>query len=251
VQENERPLKAILFDKDGTIFDYSRVWFNVLKTSVDIVFEQYGLGNKQHTKDLIIRLMGLDEQGHTLSDGVIFSHNKLNIVKNGLRFAIHAHLSPIKVIQLSNAIVKQNDKHISQHLLKLDFSKQQQLFKALKDRGYIVGIVTVDRKASLDIFLKDMGLEQYIDFTTTRDDHLPNKPNTKSFEHFCEKFNLSPTEVAFVGDTITDMKYATKAKAGLKIGVGWGGYSIKELQPVADVTYETLFEIWNNKTIFN
>lgn len=250
MQNTRRQIKAILFDKDGTIFDYSKVWYSVLKKSVDIVFEKEGLGDKQHTKDLIIELMGLDKQGKTLSQGVIFSHDKWTILKHALSFSCQSKMLPHTVARISTDIIKCNDELISEKLGSLDFSKQQEFFKTLKDMGYILGIITVDRSASLDIFLKDMGIKQYIDFTSTRDDHLPSKPNPKSFLEFCDKFNLSPSEVAFVGDTTTDMKYATRANSSLKIGVEWGGNTKEELISIADVVYKNIFGIYNNEIIF-
>jgi phosphoglycolate phosphatase len=250
VQTQNKPIKAILFDKDGTIFDYSRVWFSVLKNSVDIVFEKEGIGYKQHNKDLIMRLMGLDEHGNTHSEGVIFSHDKWTILKNAVIFGWKARMLPHTVIRISCDIMKCNDQNIGKKLELLDFKKQQELFKTLKDKGYIIGIVTVDHSASLEIFLCDMGIKKYIDFSSTRDDHLPSKPNPKSFLDFCKKFNLKPEEVAFVGDTTTDMKYAKRANSSLKIGVEWGGYTKEELIETADVVYETLFGIYDNERIF-
>lgn len=248
---NRNPkIKAILFDKDGTIFDYSRVWYSVLKKSVDIIFEKEGIGYKQHKKDLIIELMGLDKQGKTLSNGVIFSHDKWTIFKNAMIFSWKAKMLPHKVTRISYDIMKCNDKHIGEKLKSLNFKKQQELFRELKSMGYVLGIITVDHSKSLEIFLENMGINQYIDFTSTRDDHLPSKPNPKSFLEFCKKFNFKPQEVVFVGDTITDLNFAKRANAGLKIGVEWGGYNKKELSKVADVVYETLFGIYDNTKIF-
>jgi phosphoglycolate phosphatase len=249
VQKN-KTIKAILFDKDGTIFDYSRVWFSVLKNSVDIVFEKEGIGYKQHIKDLIMELMGLDEHGKTHSEGAIFSHDKWTIFKNAMIFSWKAKMFPHTVARISNDIMKCNDKYIGEKLESLDFRKQQELFKTLKEMGYIIGIITVDRTSSLEIFINDMGIKQYIDFTSTRDDHLPSKPNPKSFLTFCDQFSLDPEEVAFVGDTTTDMKFAKKANSGLKIAVEWGGYTKEELCNVSDVVYETLFGIYDNELIF-
>ncbi len=250
MQPKKKPIKAILFDKDGTIFDYSRVWFSVLKNSVDIVFEKEGIGYKQHIKDLIMQLMGLDEHGNTLSEGAIFSHDKWTILKNVTIFVWKAKMLPHTVARISREIMKCNDQNIGKKLESLNFKKQQELFKTLKDMGYIIGIVTVDRTASLDIFLYYMGIKQYIDFTSTRDDHLPSKPNPKSFLEFCKKFNLKPEEVAFIGDTTIDMKYATRANSSLKIGVEWGGYTKEELIDVSDIVYKTLFGIYDNERIF-
>lgn len=250
MQTQNKQIKAVLFDKDGTIFDYSRVWFSVLKNSVDITFEKEGIGYKQHIKDLIMRLMGIDENGNTLSKGAIFSHDKWTIFKNAMIFGWKARMLPHTVFRISYDIMKCNDQHIGKKLESLDFKKQQELFKTLKDMGYIIGIVTVDRSASLDIFLTDMGIKQYIDFTSTRDDHLPSKPNPKSFLEFCSNYKLKPEEVAFVGDTTIDMNYATRAKSSLKIGVEWGGNTREELIKVADVVYKTLFGIYDNERIF-
>ncbi len=250
MQNDKKKLKAILFDKDGTLFDYSRVWFDVLKNSVNHVFEQEGRGDEEENKKKFLTLMGLDANGKTISTGAIFSHNKFNILKSGIKLCYTTKMRPTTLIRIINAIMDNNDKCISNQLGKLDFTKQQEFFKDLKNKGYTLGIITVDRRISLDIFLEDMGIKQYFDYTSCKDDHLPNKPNPKSFIEFCEKFNFDSEEVAFVGDTTIDMKFAKKAKAGLKIGVLWGGYNREELEPVADKVYDTLFDLKNDSTIY-
>ncbi|MBK5201396.1 MAG: HAD family hydrolase [Spirochaetaceae bacterium] len=247
----KKKLKAILFDKDGTLFDYSRVWFDVLKNSVNYVFELEGRQDEEENKKKFLTLMGLDSNGKTISTGAIFSHNKINIFKSGVQLCFSTKMKPTTLVRMINEIMDHNDKCISNQLEKIDFTKQQEFFKDLKSIGYTLGIITVDRRVSLDIFLEDMGIKKYFDYTSCKDDHLPNKPNPKSFLEFCEKFNFEPEEVAFVGDTTIDMKFAKKAKAGLKIGVLWGGYGRTELEPVADKVYDTLFDLRKDTTIYN
>lgn len=247
----KKKLKAILFDKDGTLFDYSRVWFDVLKNSVNFVFQLEGRENEEENKLKFLTLMGLDSNGKTISTGAIFSHNFLNIFISGVKLCYQTKMKPSTLIRMIHAIMDNNDKCIREQLGKIDFTKQQEFFRDLKSKGYTLGIITVDRKVSLDIFLEDMGIKQFFDFTSCKDDSLPNKPNPRSFLEFCEKFNFKPSEVAFVGDTTIDMKFAKKAKAGLKIGVLWGGYNREELAPFADRVYDTLFDLKEDNIIFD
>lgn len=245
----ELDLKAIVFDKDGTLFNYSSVWNEVINNSIDKAFSDYNVRNREKRKTNLIKLLGLDENGKTIASGVIFSHGKFNITKKGLRYCITNHILPSTLIKYTKLIQKYNNILVEEKIKKMDFSKQKELFKKLKDLGYKIAIVTVDNRISANLFIKYMGIDKYVDYISTKDDNFKNKPNPDSFNHFCKMFNLDPSEVAMVGDTKTDMKYATNSNAGYKIALLWGSNDKENLIKCADVVYPNLYYLLKDKHI--
>lgn len=250
MEESRKSIKAIVLDKDGTIFDYSKIWLSVIEESLDIVFEKERISNKNNSKQLLLKVLGFDEDGNTVPNGIIFANSKFNIFYRMCYFSLKSKIKPSKIIRMSKLMSELNTKLIDKKLKTIDFSKQQALFKKLHEKNYKIGIITVDNSHSLKISLNRMGIEKYIDFTSTKDDHLPNKPNPKSFNVFCSKFNLDPQEVAFVGDTKRDMIFAKKAKSGYKVGVLWGSNDIKNLSKYSDTYYNDLFGLLDDPIIF-
>lgn len=247
--EKEINLKGIIFDKDGTLFDYSSVWHDVIVKSVDKSFEKSNNKLKEQRKKNLITLLGLDENGKTNSKGVIFSHGKFNITKKGLRYCITNLMRPSTLIKHTKNIQNYNNIFIEEKIKTMDFSKQRNLLKNLKQLGYKIAIVTVDTRISANIFLKHMGIEDYVDYVSTKDDEFKNKPNPDSFNHFCNKFNLKTKEVAMVGDTFSDMKYGKNSQAGYLIGLLWGANDFERLNKIADVVYPTIFSLIDDKYI--
>ena len=60
-------------------------------------------------------------------------------------------------------------------------------------------------------------------------DRFPLKPDAAWPLSICERLSLSPSEVAYFGDTSTDMKTAKNFGAALAVGVSWGFRSEEEL----------------------
>ncbi len=249
--EKEINLKAIIFDKDGTLFDYSSVWHEVISKSIDKAFNKTNIKRKEKRKKDLIQLLGIDEDGKTIASGVIFSHGKFNITKKGLKYCLTNFIRPSSLIKFTKKIQEYNNILIEEKIKSMDFSKQKKLFKSLKDQGYKIGIVTIDNKISAELFVKYMDIEKYVDYLSTNDDDLKNKPNPDSLNYFCNKFNIFPEEVAIVGDTISDMKYAINGKAGYKIALLWGSNDYTNLKKYADVIYPNLYYLLEDNVIFN
>ena len=61
-------------------------------------------------------------------------------------------------------------------------------------------------------------------------ERMPLKPNPAWPLDICERLGVLPSEVAYVGDTSTDMKTAKNFGAGVAVGVSWGFRDVTELR---------------------
>ncbi len=247
--DNNIDLKAIIFDKDGTLFNYASVWHQVIEDSIDEAFKNINEKRREKRKRNLVKLLGIDADGNTIASGVIFSHNKYNITKKGIRYCITNLMLPSTLVKYTKEIMKYNNIFIEEKIKSMDFSKQRALFQKLKKLGYKIAVVTVDNRISANIFLKYMGIQEFVDYTVTKDDDIAQKPKPDSFIHFCNMFDLDPSQVAMVGDTITDMKYAKNSNAGYKVGVLWGANDLAGLEKYADVIYPDIFYLLDDPII--
>lgn len=235
-------LKAIIFDKDGTLFHYAEVWEPILTEAIGDVFARLGRHGSHAAQVAMLRMLGISE-GKNLSNGLLFTHRKSKIASRYLRFCLRWGINPLSMIRSVHIGIAESDKLISSRLLALDFSVQQALFRSLKASGWIIGVVTNDYQSSAELFLQHMGLQEYIDFVATRESPYKKKPHPESFFAFCSQFDLDPSEVVMVGDTITDLRYAKRAKAGYSIAVESGGASRRQLQRHSDVVYANISDL--------
>lgn len=248
-QMNEK-LKGIIFDKDGTLFDYAQVWEDVLKEGINSAFVSMGKAEHQKAKKAMLHLMGIDEHGDCHPKGLVFTHRPVQIFRRFLLYCIRYRVNAIKAIRAYHQSVQNSEVLLSEKLGKMDFSLQQTLFSTLKERGYSIGIITNDNASSTSLFLSLMGLSDYIDFVSCRDSNYKKKPHPQAFLEFCRQQDILPGQVAMVGDTITDMLFAKRSEAGYTIALLSGSNDNKSLRPLADVVYPDISAIIADKRLF-
>ena len=246
---NEK-LKGIIFDKDGTLFDYAQVWEDVLKEGIDSAFISMGKASHQKAKKAMLHLMGIDENGDCHPKGLVFTHRPLQIFYRFLLYCIRYRVNALKAIKAYHQSVQNSEVLLSKKLKKMDFSLQQTLFSNLKQSGYSIGIITNDNTSSMSLFLSLMGLSDYIDFVSSRNSEYKKKPHPQALLEFCKQESISPAQVAMVGDTITDMLFAKRSKAGYAIALLSGSNDKKSLRALSDVVYPDISSLLTDKRLF-
>lgn len=243
---SEQEFKAIIFDKDGTLFHYSEIWHPVLKR----VFNNHLPPHlKEKDLDEILAHLGLPSPNEVDVKGILF--NKNNFIK-WIKAYNFIRKKDIKLGQVKKLHTYRKEiyaPNIELVLESIDFTKVQNLFKALKQENYIISVVTCDSLKHAKLFIEKMGLEPYIDFVAGKDSKFNKKPKPDATQAICKKFNLKPSEVVVVGDSMVDMKFAKKSKVGYTIAV-LTGHKVNKLHSHSDVVYDNIFNIYDDKKIF-
>ncbi len=242
--------KAVIFDKDGTLFDYYTVWAPVFRENIEFLLESQGRTQDKRLKHAILELLGIGTDGIN-PDGLIFKHNGPYMLFNLFIFSKRNRLSYRLLVKGLKDGFYESKNLIKESLIKeTDEQSLIPLFSKLKEAGYIIGIVTSDNLESTQICLEHFNISNHIDMISTYDDHFKKKPHPQSFEAFCKRFSLSPEEVIMVGDAPVDMTYAKRGRAGYKIGVLTGSRDVKRLSKTADVIYDDIQDLINDRKIF-
>lgn len=249
-QKTEK-LKGIIFDKDGTLFDYAQVWEEVLKEGIDNAFHSMGKSEHLRAKQAMLKMIGIDESGNCLPKGLVFTHRHASIMRKFLLYCATYRINAIKAFKSYHYSVKHSEILLTEKLSKMDFSLQQSIFQNLKQQGYKIGIITSDNASSTSLFLSLMGLQPFIDFVASRDSHYKRKPHPQAFHEFCNTFNLQTREVAMVGDTLTDMIFAKRAKAGYIIALLSGSNDSKRLLKISDALYPDISHLQEDSRLFS
>lgn len=248
--QTARKLKGIIFDKDGTLFDYAQVWEDVLKDGIDSAFEKMGKGGHHRAKSAMLHLMGIDSDGNCVPSGLVFTHRRFQILRRFLLYCLRWRVNAITAIRSYYQSVKHSETLLTKKLTEMDFSVQQELFARLKQLGYAIGIITNDNASSTALFLSLMGLEEYVDFVASRDSEYRRKPHPQAFTEFCATFGLDGSQVAMIGDTITDMLFARRGASGYIVAVLSGSNDAKRLAPLCDAVYRDISELASDPVIF-
>lgn len=225
-------IKGILFDKDGTLIDFS-LWREAGMKMVKEILRENGLNNDENLYNQLIKSIGIEEDGvdpfgalaykthDDVAKELYFILNQYNLDLDFNKFNVH-------VSDLLRREVSREDIEFK------PLTDLKVLFENLKSIDIKIGLSTADTKMSAMRFINNFDLYNYFDFIGSRDGILNPKPHNDMCVEFCKKFGLQPCEVAIVGDSHIDMLFA-KNSGAMAVGVLSGVSSKYNLKDVADV----------------
>lgn len=188
-------IKAVLFDFDGTIADTHDAFLAI----VNRLAGEFGYPRVDQAE--LMRLKKL---------------SSAEVIK-------YAQVSPFKI----PFILKRFKKELGKEIINLKPHLQMaEVLAWLKDRGYVLGIVTSNSPDNVRIFLEKNNLGNYFNFI---------KAGTTLFgknriiNRVLKEHNLPAAEVIYVGDETRDISAAKKSHL-VMIAVAWGFSSPAILQ---------------------
>ena len=247
-------IRGIIFDKDGTIIDFYTLWLPVVEgVAEDILDELTSLSNcdensSSRVKRDMLKIVGLDPIEEKIDpDGNLAS---ASVERTARQLAGYLQKEDLSLIAREDILIDEIMEVMESAAGGAEFEKNLQetadlheLFSRLRKRNIYLGLVTADSRSSTLTIMRELEITDYFDFVACGDDSRAEKPDPAAVEEFCRKFELTPDEVMFVGDTPTDMKTARNAGVGLAVGVLCGVGRREDLESLADVLVETPDEV--------
>ena len=228
------PLRAILFDKDGTLVDFDATWgpaaFEVMRVLA---------GEDAEAFAELVRVSEyiLDER-RFLPTSPLVAGSSANY---GPLWARALRRAP------SDAFYREMDELFCHWGLRSlsPIGRPADLASMLARRGFRLGIATNDAEGSARAQADVLGLMPYLDFIAGYDSGFGGKPHPGMVLAFAEACAVPPGEVAMVGDSLHDLEAARGAGA-LAIAVLTGPLRLgarAELEPHADVVIESIADL--------
>jgi len=218
-------IKALLFDKDGTLFDFHRSWGPWLAGFL----RETATGKTQ----AMAEALGFDQKTERFLPGSVFVHDTLEEILD----ALIPHMNGWTRAELEAFAITETAKVPQVPTVPL-----APLLTAFKARGLGLGIATNDNEAPAKAQLQTAGIIDYFDFIAGYDSGFGGKPATGMQQAFCAASGLTASEVAMVGDSLHDMTSGRDAGMAT-IGVLTGTTSRAALEAVADVVLADIGEI--------
>lgn len=221
-------LQGILFDKDGTLFDFRATW-------------------DQWAADLIAELSGGDPAvGHRIATEIKFDMVARRFRPDSLVIAGTGREAAECVGRaLPDRDVDDLDQKLQDSAAKAPLAPAVPLAPFLAEltrRGLALGVMTNDSYLGAEAHLSSAGVFKNFDFIAGFDSGFGAKPDPDPLLAFCDHVKLAPATVAMVGDSTHDL-VAGKAAGMVTIGVLTGPASAEDLTPFADVVLKDIGEI--------
>lgn len=226
-----RGLKAILFDKDGTLIDFDRTWGPAA-----------GAVMRTLAGEDAAALRRLEEVSHYLPDEERF------LFTSPLVAGSSAHYGPLWALALgresSDAFLGLIDRLFSQEgLCSLSpIGRPATTLAALKAVGLRLGIATNDAEDNARLQAEALGLTPLLDAVHGYDSGYGSKPDPGMISAFATRFGLAPVELAVVGDSVHDLTAAHSAGARF-ILVRTGPAPIDAMIDSADLVLDSIADL--------
>ncbi|MFA6782944.1 MAG: HAD family hydrolase [Sedimentibacter sp.] len=233
-------IKGILFDKDGTLIDFS-LWRNAGINTIQTILTEYNLNDDKLNKELQ-KAIGIKEKGVEPFGALAYSsHEKLAYE---LYFILNKYVN-IDLKKFESHVVELLRKEVLRDDVEFkEIVSISSLYEYLKSNKIKMGMATADSKQSAMHLINKLNLNDSFDFVGSYDGTMKIKPHKDMCMKFCSMYNLEPGEVAIVGDSYNDMLFALNSGA-IGVGVLSGVSSKINLKDVANVivpSVESLFD---------
>ncbi|MEP1206794.1 MAG: HAD family hydrolase [Rhizobiaceae bacterium] len=221
-------IKAILFDKDGTLLDF------------DATFAPA-------TAKVLAELAGGDaEQMQQLAAAVNFDIATTTIAPNSVLIAgsldnIAECLMPhMRDTSQADALALIDALYVKYSLQSLaPFPFLESTLNELENLGLKLGVATNDSEEAAHAHLAQIGITERFCYIAGYDSGHGEKPEPGMVSAFVDHLGLQAHEVMMVGDSPHDCK-AGRAAGALAVGVTSGGRPADELAPHADHVVESI-----------
>ena len=216
-------IKAILFDKDGTLVDFDKTWAATNRKAAMIAADgDAGLA------EFLLNECGMDPvTGTTRADSMFAAANANEIALHMVR-----HGSPILPEKLARLL---DQAFVEGAESPWPICDLDVLMLTLSGAGLPIGIASSDGEASIRRTVEVLGVARHVSFIAGYDSGHGPKPEPGMIHAFAAHLGLGASQIAMVGDNRHDMEMARAAGAGAAIGVLSGTGSHQTLAELADV----------------
>lgn len=237
-------IKGILFDKDGTLIDFS-LWRDAGINTIQTILDEYNLNNINLNKELQ-RAIGIKENGVEPFGALAYSSHEDLACE--LHFILNKHIN-IDLDKFKTKVVELLRKEVLKDNVEFkEIVDIRKLYEHLNLNNIKMGMATADSKQSAMHMINKLNLNDCFDFVGSYDGIMKRKPHNDMCMRFCNMYNLDPSEVAIVGDSYSDMLFAINSGA-IGVGVLSGVSSKINLKDVANVIVPSADYLFDSKVL--
>ena len=234
-------IRAVLFDKDGTLIDFHASWVGA---GLVAARELCSLAEQPQRFHALIADAGYDLASERLDPqsrwaaGTTESLVRHWISELGIGELVAGEEgSEHLVARMGELMSAEAGRQI------IPLADLGALFAQLSGHGLRLGVATMDLEANARMALQRLGVHEVLDFVCGCDSGHGIKPGPGMVLAFCASCGLEPRQIMVVGDTPHDMNMARAAGAGAAVAVTSGTGQASDLCALADHVVDDLVEL--------
>ena len=218
-------IRGLLFDKDGTLFDFEKTWNSWTSKILTEVSKQSNVSIS------------------ALADAIDFDLKTGKLLPQSIVIAgTHRQVTAALHTKLSNWDFEHLESYLLDYVIETrqyEVVPLQKYFRKLKSEGLLLGVMTNDAERGAQAHLAAAGIFDLLDFVAGSDTGFGCKPAPEPLLAFAKKTGLKPDEIAMVGDSLHDLQ-AAQAAGMMRIAVLTGVATEDELKKHADLVLPSI-----------
>ena len=237
------PCRLVVFDKDGTLIDFTATWVPLIRKRVAFLLK--ALGRNGELEAFLLKSWGIDPTSGKIDPRgpCPVSPRSDEIVIGTMALYQYGYPWDESKQWVTQAFDQADAASNRREMLK-PVEGIQPLLSRLKRKGFFLALATSDERRDTEAMLSSLDLERLFDIVLCAGDVNPPKPHPQTILTICRQLSVSSQETILIGDTVTDMLMGKKAGVALTVGILEGGVTPREeLEKVADIVIDSIREL--------
>ncbi len=218
-------INGVLFDKDGTLFDFQATWGKYTETVLGEL-----AADPAHHGRMCAALGYLPEARRFVAGSPIVAGTMTEIAEILSEFRPDLGAAAIERRLDETALATLRDPAFM-FPASADLAG---LLSGLRARGFALGVATHDSELAARTQLGTVGVLAAFDFICGYDSGHGHKPGPGMLLAFARAAGIPPATIVMVGDSRHDLQVARNAGAAMAVGVLTGPATAEDLAPYAD-----------------
>jgi phosphoglycolate phosphatase len=224
-------IRAVLFDKDGTLLDFDKSWAPVNRSTAS-----WAAGGDPEFAERLMAVAGFDPLTEKTRSGSLYAAGNTAEIAEAWRAA--------GVSLPLGELIAELDRRFTENATRaVAVPRLAETVGGLVKRGLVLGIASSDSKGAIARFVATVGLSDRFAFFAGYDSGFGYKPGPGMLTAFSEQTGVPASQIAMVGDNLHDLEMARAARAGLRVAVLTGTGSREELAPHADLCLASIADL--------
>ena len=229
-------IDLVIFDKDGTILDFGRMWAGWAERLATALSDATALD----VRAPLFEMLGYDPVGRVVRPGGGLAATPMaRLRERTAEVLTDAGLDAAEAERALGTAWHAPDPVELAHPL----ADLHALFGGLRASGRRIAIATTDDREPTERTLAALGLTGAVDALVCADDGVAVKPAPDMVVRLCAATGCRPPRTAVIGDSEADLRMGRAADVALTIAVLSGVGDRAALEPLADIVIDSVADL--------